>query len=213
NKTIDSINLAKSEIVGEIAKNTNAINGLSSDIRAVDSSVDAVNASVNSVKGSVDAVNDTLTTNLTTINDSVVGVGDSVDGLGEKMDGISNELADIGDSIDGLSNLELNRQGICSYNGALENCNGYYEPQYPEGFTGIAERHFEQLQTQVTSVVDGMFTLDVSNASAPSFCMNIMQFGNHCFTDYMNLSAIFAFIRACMMFGAVMLCRQLVFGG
>ncbi len=160
----------------------------------------AVNRNTNAVNG---------------VSSQVGTLANEVGNIGNEVTAITDELYSIGDSINGLENLDLTgaKGGTCPFNQDSSTCNGYYEQLYPEGFEGIAEAQFAQLETEVKSVVDGMFTLDVSNASAPNFCMDVMQFGSFCFDDYVDLSWIFTFIRACMMFSAVMLCRQLVFGG
>ena len=139
----------------------------------------------------------------------------AINALGDDVEAIGEGVAGIGESLDGLANLDLSGSlnGTCPYNSESESCTGYYEVGYPNGFEGLVGDHFAQLESEVTGIVDGMFALDVSNGSAPSFCMEVMQFGRHCFTDYFDLAAVFAFIRACMMFGTVMLCRKLVFGG
>ncbi len=139
----------------------------------------------------------------------------AINALGDDVEAIGEGVAGIGESIDGLANLDLSGSlnGTCPYNSESQTCTGYYEVGYPNGFEGLVDGHFSQLESNVTGIVDGMFALDVSNGVAPSFCMNVMQFGRHCFTDYFDLASVFAFIRACMMFGTVMLCRKLVFGG
>ncbi|MCG9703281.1 methyl-accepting chemotaxis protein [Vibrio natriegens] len=180
-----------------------------------DSAIEKANTDITSaVNATTDAVN-SLGSGMEGISNSIDGLGSEIGALGDAVNGIGDSVDGIGEAVNSLGNLDLvgPARGTCPFHQAGKDCNGYYESAYPYGFEGIAEEHFAGLETQVKGVVDGMFKLDVSNASAPSFCINVMQFGRHCFTEYMNLSAIFAFIRACMMFGAVMLCRQLVFGG
>ncbi len=159
-------------------------------------------------KALIQKANADITTAMNKNTNAINAVGDDVAAIGESVTGI-------GESIDGLANLDLSGSlnGTCPFNSESQTCSGYYEVGYPNGFEGLVDGHFAQLESNVTGIVDGMFALDVSNGVAPSFCMNVMQFGRHCFTDYFDLASVFAFIRACMMFGTVMLCRKLVFGG
>lgn len=188
NRTINLITAQTNTLNNAIQSNTNAIKG---------------------VETAVNSLGDDLTAGLTSVNESL-------DSMGTALDGIETDVAEIGDAIDGLAKVDLRsvRDGTCIYHQDGVPCQGYYEPKYPDGFGGIVDEHFSQLQVELTEIVDGMFgNIDLSNAAAPNFCLNVMQFGTFCYTDYFDLGWVFTFIRACMMFGTVMLARKLVFGG
>lgn len=200
--TLNSSVTRNSQVIQEQQMNDNRIyeNTKSLIQRANADITTAVNRNTNAVDG---------------VSSQVGNLSNEIGSIGNEVTAIADELYSIGDSINGLENLDLTGEkgSTCPFNQDSSTCNGYYEQLYPEGFEGIAEAQFSQLESEVKGVIDGMFSLDVSNASAPNFCMDVMQFGSFCFDDYVDLSWIFTFIRACMMFSAVMLCRQLVFGG
>ncbi|WJG27587.1 hypothetical protein QSU96_07700 [Vibrio furnissii] len=201
----------------KLADNNKALlTNLNRDITtAVNVNTKAVNKLGGKVDGLADKVGD--------LNESVDGMAsdvgeikDSVAGLGDSLDGLSEDLSGIGDAIDEFATVDLRsaRDGTCVYNQTGVPCQGYYEPKYPLGFDGIVTEHFETLKEELGGVVDGIFGgLDLSNANSPQFCMEVMQFGTFCFTDYFDLNWVFTFVRACMMFGTIMLSRRLVFGG
>jgi hypothetical protein len=129
---------------------------------------------------------------------------------------MADDLSGIGDAIDGLANLDGSsfRQGTCFDVPARTNCQGWYKALYPDGFKGVFDKQFGYLASDVSKGIDNIFgELDLSNASAPNFCLNFWMLGRQCFTDYMDLSWIFGFIRFAFMFTTVWLCRGLVFGG
>lgn len=203
----------KSQLVQSEQTAINAANRTNNLITAQTNTLNnAIQSNTNAIKAvetSVNALGDDLTAGLTSVNESL-------DSMGTSLDGIETDVAEIGDAIDGLSKVDLRsvRDGTCIYHQDGVPCQGYYEPMYPNGFSGIVNEHFKELQTDLSNSVDGIFgKLDVSNAQAPSFCMKVLSYGRFCFTDYFDLGWVFTFIRSCMMFGTVMLCRRLIFGG
>ncbi|ENQ8617729.1 hypothetical protein ACEQ7L_004306 [Vibrio fluvialis] len=186
------------DVTTAVNVNTNAINKLGGK-------VDSLNNTVGDLKESVDG----MATDVGEIKESVSGMGDTLDGM-------AGDLSGIGDAIDGLANIDGEglRQGTCFSNPQYTFCKGWYEPNYPDGFRGVFDEQFGQLTESVTSSVSNIFgNLDLSNASAPNFCLSFWMLGNVCFTDYIDFSWLFGFVRFAMMFSTVWLCRSLVFGG
>lgn len=205
------------EINIKIADNNKALlTNLNRDVTtAVNVNTNAVNKLGGKVDGLADKVGD--------LNESVDGMAsdvgeikDSVAGLGESLDGLAEDVSGIGDAIDGLANIDGEglRQGTCFSNPDYSSCKGWYEPNFPDGFKGVFDDQFGQLTDAVTASVNNIFGgLDLSNSAAPSFCLTLWMFGTSCFTDYLDLSWVFGFIRFAFMFTTVWLCRKLVFGG
>lgn len=201
----------------KIADNNKAL--LTNLNRDITTSVNINTSAVNKLGGKVDGLADKVGD----LNESVDGMAsdvgeikDSVAGLGESLDGLAEDVSGIGDAIDGLANIDGEglRQGTCFSNPDYSSCKGWYEPNFPEGFKGVFDDQFGQLTDAVTASVNNIFGgLDLSNSAAPSFCLTLWMFGTSCFTDYLDLSWVFGFIRFAFMFTTVWLCRKLVFGG
>ncbi|ELI1839295.1 hypothetical protein RQV73_001965 [Vibrio fluvialis] len=187
--------------------------------RDVTTAVNINTNAVNKLGGKVDSLNNTVGDLKDSVDGMATDVGDikeSVSGMGETLDGMADDLSGIGDAIDGLANIDGEglRQGTCFSNPQYTFCKGWYEPNYPDGFRGVFDEQFGQLTDSVTASVNNIFGgLDLSNSAAPSFCLTLWMFGTSCFTDYLDLSWVFGFIRFAFMFTTVWLCRKLVFGG
>lgn len=187
--------------------------------RDVTTAVNVNTNAINKLGGKVDSLNNTVGDLKESVDGMATDVGDikeSVSGMGETLDGMADDLSGIGDAIDGLANIDGEglRQGTCFSNPQYTFCKGWYEPNYPDGFRGVFDEQFGQLTDSVTASVNNIFGgLDLSNSAAPSFCLTLWMFGTSCFTDYLDLSWVFGFIRFAFMFTTVWLCRKLVFGG
>lgn len=133
-------------------------------------------------------------------------VGDSVDEVGNKLD-IINE------NIGSLTDVDTSGAGSGTCIDS-DSCTGFYESSYPDGLKGILT---EQMQTLKTQVLDGFLslfgTLDLSNAQRPSFTIPVLDFGDFDFADYVNLDAVFAFVRFVMIYSSIMASRRIIFGG
>ncbi|MBY8178059.1 methyl-accepting chemotaxis protein [Vibrio fluvialis] len=193
------------DVVTSINANTNAINNVAGNVGALNNNVVAIG---NKVGELTESVNGMAT--------DVGEIKESVSGMGETLDGMADDLSGIGDAIDGLANIDGEglRQGTCFSNPQYTFCKGWYEPNYPDGFRGVFDDQFGQLTDAVTASVNNIFgNLDLSNAAPPSFCLTFWMLGASCFTDYLDLSWVFGFIRFAFMFTTVWQSRKIVFGG
>ncbi|MCQ1056924.1 hypothetical protein LRP52_02415 [Photobacterium sp. ZSDE20] len=176
----------------------------------------------------LDNINETLLANeqqrnaqsdelLAAINNLDFSDGELIDQLGM----VNDELAGIGDTLDGiadgqyaLQNLDIGGAGTvpCFQDDA---CRGFYSSKYPQGIAGVMQDFTDDLRSgDYFSFLD-QFNVDVGNASSPDFELQfdlgkMGNFGRHSFDIGPD---IWLFVRLCIMFGAAILSRALVFGG
>lgn len=149
-------------------------------------------------------------------------VKQSVDGLASNIDGVTNSVNAVGNRIENLTNTlttvdtsEIGKGGCWE----TDSCMRLYQPAYENGIGGILMKHYEQLKHQVTTgMMDKFNTLDISNASKPSYVidLNFGAFGNygrHDIFQVAGLGNIFLFIRIVLMASTILYARSLVFGG
>jgi len=90
----------------------------------------------------------------------------------------------------------------------------FYIPKYPDGLQGVWNNKSAEFQDSEFVEFMNSFVPDFSG-SCPTWGMSfaigsLANFGTISFTD---LCYVFAFIKSCMLLGAVFLCRALIFGG
>ena len=91
----------------------------------------------------------------------------------------------------------------------------WWETKYPEGAAGIATKFQESVSNgPFMAILDPLKHLP-DNGSEPawSFNVNLGAMGNYGAVDLSLPSGVWAFIRFCILFTAVMTCRKLIFGG
>jgi hypothetical protein len=91
----------------------------------------------------------------------------------------------------------------------------WWESEYPEGASGIATKFSEDMGNgPFMSMLDPLKGLP-SSGSAPSWTINVNlgPMGNFGAVNLSLPSGVWAFIRFCILFTAVMTCRKLIFGG
>lgn len=223
-KQLESLNNTARQSADELANIADLTKGLG------DSQVQT-NDKLDGVKDAVNQVNDTLLANeqqesaraqemIDAIRDSALPQGE-LEGLRNSVDAIGDDVADIGDTLDGiaanqdaLANLDVSGAGVvpCFQS---NDCHGFYTSKYPDGISGIMTAFTEDLRAGDSFAFLDQFNVDIGNAAAPDFEMNFNlgkmgNFGTHSF----NISPdVWLFIRLCIMFGAAILARALVFGG
>ena len=173
-----------------------------------------------------DKVVSTNTTGLDKVVDTnTTGFGDVVTAInGIQTGGSTVDLSKIEGSLTGIEN------GINSITGtdtsganftdcySTDSCASLYETEYPQ-YENISEMVSEKMDAIsngiIKQVVDTFITIDISNAQKPdtNACFDFGFFNFGCFDFFEDLSYIWAFIRVCLIFTAIMTARKLVFGG
>ena len=145
---------------------------------------------------------------------AVNSLGEELGGLSGTLTGIGEDIEGISETLDGIANTDTTGAGWGGTCIADDSCTGFYDSGYPDGIEGVVSGHMSDIKD---SVLDGFINtfgdLDLSNAKAPSFCMNVITFGEYCFTDYIDFDWLFGFVRFCMIFTAIAQARRIIFGG
>lgn len=210
------INHSQADIQTELDRlNKNVVNNSNATRDLAQTNIDIYNNTKQLIQGVEVAVKEGTATTVEAINtngeNTVNAVNDGFAGLGDSLDGIQG-------SLDDLANVDTSSAGTSGSCIETDTCTGFYTSKYPEGFKGVASEHFELIKSEVLDgFVDSFMQVDLSNSSQPDWTLNFdlgfIDLGRHSFSDYFQIEWIFSFVRVCMMFGAVMLSRKLVFGG
>ncbi|MCW8329402.1 hypothetical protein MD588_11345 [Photobacterium sp. SDRW27] len=127
---------------------------------------------------------------------------------------IGSGIDDIAGNLDALADLDVSGAGVvpCFANSS---CKGYYQTAYPEGLTGLVSDFTDDMRRGGSFAFLDQFNVDVSNAAKPDFSINfdLGRMGNYGRHSFDLPPYVWLFIRACIMFGAAVLSRSLVFGG
>lgn len=139
------------------------------------------------------------------------GVQTSIDGLSGKVDGLTEEVSDIGELLKDVDTSAAGTGGSCI---KTSSCQGFYQSSYDGGLDSIVTT---QLQEMKTSVVDPFVSsfgeIDLSGAKRPDFGLPVPFYGYFSFDDYIDLDAIFGFLRFIFLASTAFYCRQIIFGG
>ncbi|WP_119463880.1 methyl-accepting chemotaxis protein [Vibrio sp. PID23_8] len=164
-------------------------------------------------KALIQQANADITTAVNRTNNSINALGDEVGLIAGSMDGIAEDVSGISDFLDGVANTDTSGAGVggtCIESGS---CTGFYESGYPDGLGGMTSEHLAEMKDTVLDGIVGMFNLDLSNASRPSFSLPLPYYDNQDFDDYVNFDWIFGFIKVCILVTAVFSGRRIIFGG
>ena len=139
------------------------------------------------------------------------GVQTSIDGLSGKVDGLTEGVNDIGELLKEVDTSAAGTGGSCI---ETSSCQGFYQSSYDGGLDSIVTA---QLQEMKTSVVDPFVSsfgeIDLSGAKRPDFGLPVPFYGYFSFDDYIDLDAIFGFLRFIFLASTAFYCRQIIFGG
>ncbi|MDG3085470.1 hypothetical protein P7F88_04885 [Vibrio hannami] len=188
------------------------------DKTELSNNIQALNTSVNENGTKVDAGFDKMQTEITTLNDSITTLDtnttNSMASMETSIAGIQESAAKIESNLDKIANADVSNagSGACINTGT---CKGFYESKYPNGINGVLDKSINTITTQTFKpIVDGFSNIEFSG-DAPSFVLDMsgFGFGQYDLNDYVDFSYVWAFVRFCMIFSTIFLCRQLVFGG
>ncbi|MEZ8202357.1 hypothetical protein [Vibrio splendidus] len=220
NKALNDLNIdinqSQANINTELDRlNKNVVNNSNATRDLAQTNIDIYNNTKQLIQGVEVAVKTGTASTVEAINtngeNTVNAVNTGFSDVGDSLDAIQG-------SLDGLTNVDTSSAGTSGSCIETDTCTGFYTSKYPEGFKGVASQHFESIKSEVLDgFVDSFMQVDLSNSSQPDWTLNFdlgfIDLGRHSFSDYFQIEWIFSFVRVCMMFGAVMLSRKLVFGG
>ena len=86
----------------------------------------------------------------------------------------------------------------------------WWEKKYPDGLISVWHDHESALMSNAGFQFLDTFRGLPSAGSIPNFAINLGRWGTHTFQID---PVVWGFIRACMLFSTMMLCRRIVFGG
>jgi len=165
-------------------------------------------------KSLIQQANADITTSVNKNTNAINALGDDVESIAGSMDGIAEDISGISETLDGIANTDTSGSGWGGTCIADDSCTGFYDSGYPDGIEGVVSGHMSDIKD---TVLDGFINtfgeLDLSNAKAPSFCMNVLTFGEYCFTDYVDFDWLFGFVRFVMIFTSIAHSRKIIFGG
>ncbi|CAE6925151.1 hypothetical protein ACOMICROBIO_GDFFDHBD_02232 [Vibrio sp. B1REV9] len=164
-------------------------------------------------KALIQQANADITTAVNRTNNSINALGEDVGSIAGSMDGIAEDVSGISDFLDGVANTDTSGAGVGGTCIESDSCTGFYESGYPDGLGGMASEHLAGMKDTVLDGIVGMFNLDLSNASRPSFSLPLPYYDNQDFDDYVNFDWIFGFIKVCILVTAVFSGRRIIFGG
>lgn len=197
-----------------------AVNNVASKVtQASQANVSAVDGLKDSVDDSVDEIsslNESTQKSLSDTNEALAGIDSKVSDLSDAVSSAGDNLSDIAANSDALANKDVQEalDGNCIADSSYSYCDGWYKSEYKDGLSGIFDSHIDNISSQAQTMIDNSFgNLDISNASAPSFCLKVMEYGSYCIDDYIDLNFVFSFLRFAFIFTTVMYCRKMIFGG
>ncbi|RJX72806.1 hypothetical protein DZ860_06515 [Vibrio sinensis] len=132
--------------------------------------------------------------------------GEDGNGVGKDVSGILDALTKT--DATGLVNGEPCKGGACPVTYVSQHDNESLKNM-------VTTRLVATKDTIYGGILDSFGNVDLSNASRPSFTLDMSGFGFGVYdlNDYTDFSYVFLFIRVCMLFTAAMTCRRLIFGG
>lgn len=168
------------------------------------------------IRGEQQKTNELLTgvkSGIDGVKSEVKGVKTSVDKLTEEQKKTTQATQEVGGAIVGLKNTLNNTGGVSMGITPSDGLNGWYDSEYPEGFTSVMETVTPLYQaSKMNQYLDSWKVSVAGEYSFPQICMDIgiANFGCHSLEID---NRVFPFIRIIMIVSALFLARQLVFGG
>ena len=147
------------------------------------------------------------------VKTEVKGVKTSVDKLTEEQEKTTEATKEVGGAIVGLKNTLNNTGGVSMGITPSDGLNGWYDSEYPEGFTSVMETVSPLYDASKMNQYLQSWKVSVSGEySFPQICLDIGIANYGCHSLEID-NRVFPFIRIIMIVSALFLARQLVFGG
>lgn len=150
------------------------------------------------------------------VTDKLDGIGKGIEGLHGDLEGIGDTLNDIEGTLDGIANTDTSGAGAGGTCIEKGNCKGFYQSAYGDGGIGGAiNNSLSGIKDELRNSLSNMFKLDLSNARAPNWIIDLsfLGFGRFSVLDFFAADFVFTFVRFAMMFYTTWTCRRLIFGG
>ncbi|ELV7518610.1 hypothetical protein QMU85_003665 [Photobacterium damselae] len=180
---------------------------------------------MDSIKESIDTASNLNDKNLQSLNSNVSSAVSSLDDISKGIDGVSSAIGTLGDKISGLdgslsgmagnldkiANSHLNAGKSCL--SEITTCTPFYVPS-AGSFTDAMEASFNKLRNMsgVDSFIEQFKFEGNGNSSIPVWKLDLSAAGWGVF-DISIDAYIWQFLRACILFGAAISCRKIIFGG
>lgn len=180
---------------------------------------------MDSIKESIDTASNLNDKNLQSLNSNVSSAVSSLDDISKGIDGVSSAIGTLGDKISGLdgslsgmagnldkiANSHLNAGKSCL--SEITTCTPFYVPS-AGSFTDAMETSFNKLRNMsgVDSFIEQFKFEGNGNSSIPVWKLDLSAAGWGVF-DISIDAYIWQFLRACILFGAAISCRKIIFGG
>lgn len=168
------------------------------------------------IKGEQQKTNELLTgvkSGIEGVKSEVKGVKSSVDTLTEEQKKTTEATKEVSGAIVGLKNTLNNTGGVSMGITPSDGLNGWYESEYPEGFTSVMETVSPLYDASKMNQYLQSWKVSVSGEySFPQICLDIGIANYGCHSLEID-NRVFPFIRIIMIVSALFLARQLVFGG
>ncbi|HIF9407449.1 TPA: hypothetical protein ACX6RQ_003413 [Photobacterium damselae] len=180
---------------------------------------------MDSIKESIDTASNLNDKNLQSLNSNVSSAVSSLDDISKGIDGVSSAIGTLGDKISGLdgslsgmagnldkiANSHLNAGKSCL--SEITTCTPFYVPS-AGSFTDAMESSFNKLRNMsgVDSFIEQFKFEGNGNSSIPVWKLDLSAAGWGVF-DISIDAYIWQFLRACILFGAAISCRKIIFGG
>jgi hypothetical protein len=147
------------------------------------------------------------------VKTEVKGVKTSVDKLTEEQEKTTEATKEVSGAIVGLKNTLNNTGGVSMGITPSDGLNGWYDSEYPEGFTSVMETVSPLYDASKMNQYLQSWKVSVSGEySFPQICLDIGIANYGCHSLEID-NRVFPFIRIIMIVSALFLARQLVFGG
>ncbi|HIF9439719.1 TPA: hypothetical protein ACX6SL_003928 [Photobacterium damselae] len=180
---------------------------------------------MDSIKESIDTASNLNDKNLQSLNSNVSSAVSSLDDISKGIDGVSSAIGTLGDKISGLdgslsgmagnldkiANSHLKPDESCLFD--ITTCTPFYVPS-AGSFTDAMEASFNKLRNMsgVDSFIEQFKFEGNGNSSIPVWKLDLSAAGWGVF-DISIDAYIWQFLRACILFGAAISCRKIIFGG
>lgn len=176
--------------------------------RGVESRVASVGVAVGNLENSVDGLGNTLDS----MNDKL----DKANGIGEAqlgyLKGIKDAVTDGDDGGEPDGNCDPLKDKKCDGNTGASGIKSWWNSKYPDGLGGLMNEKKEAFfESEAYKAITFEITTGGGTLPVWNFCMN-MGFADYGCKDLSLPSWLWGFIKACMMFGAAILCRRLLIG-
>lgn len=131
------------------------------------------------------------------------------------LSGIENELDSIGQQLTKIANVDVSSAGDEACYNTASGCPSYWESRYPDGLSTVMSGYMSRLQSgSVGGAIDTFTQIDLTNAQEPEFniCIDVGLYNFGCYNIFGDFMYVWAFVRFCIMYYAVIYSRKIIFG-